>query len=128
MITNATFAWTFVSTQTDTRVATFQNLDTGLGTWRTIARLMAKLTAALVRALPSAGLNTRNTGLSTWLHTLTVDAAIFAWCLTGGAIASARLLALVRANQETLTLVKTWTMESSLITLATRATAHMATF
>lgn len=65
MITDATFAWTFVSTQTNTRVAAIPDLGTGLGAWRTIAWLMAKLTAALVRALPSAGLNAWNAGLST---------------------------------------------------------------
>lgn len=128
MITDATFAWTFVSTQTNTRVAAIQDLGTGLGAWRTIAWLMAKLTAALVRALPSAGLNARNAGLSTLFHTLAVDAAIFAWSLTWGTITSARLPAHVRAYQETLTLVKTCLMKLSLITFATRTATRMVTF
>lgn len=105
VITDATFGWTFVSTQTYAWVATIQGLVTGLGAWRTIAWLMAELIAALVRALPSAGLNTWSTGLSTWLLTIAVDTAILTWSLTRGAITSARLPALVRANQETLTLV-----------------------
>lgn len=127
MITDATFAWTFVSTQTYARVAANQGVGTGFDAWRTIAWLIAKLTTALVRAPPSAGLNARSTGLSTWLHTLAVDAAILTWSPTGGAITSARLLALVRANQETLTVVKTWEMEPSLITLAAVTTTGMAT-
>lgn len=89
---------------------------------------MAKLATALVRALPSAGLIARSTRLSTWLLTLAVDAEILTWSLTRGAITSARLLARVRANQKTLTPVKTWGMEPSLITLATGATTCMATF
>lgn len=37
MITNATFACAFVSSQTDTRVAAIQDLGTRLGRWRAIA-------------------------------------------------------------------------------------------
>lgn len=128
MITDATFGWTFVSTQTYAWVSAIQGLGTGFSARWTIARLMAKLTAALMGTLPSAGLNARSTGLSTWLHTLAVHAAIFTWSLTGGAITSARLLALVRANQKTLTLVRTWAVEPSLITLATGTGTGMATF
>lgn len=127
MIADSTFAWTFVSTQTYARVAANQRLGTRLGAWRTIAWLMAKLTAALVRALRSARLNARDTGLSAWPHTLAVDAAVLAWSRTGGAITSARLPALVRANQETLTVVKTSVMEPPLITLATVTVTGMAT-
>lgn len=128
MITDATFAWTFVPTQTYAWMATIQGLGTRLGAWQTIAWLMTKLTAALVRALPGTGLIAWNTGLSTWLHTLAVYTAILTRSLTRGAITSARLLALVGANQETLTLVKTWAMEPSLITLATGTLTGMATF
>ena len=105
VITNATFAWTLVSTETYAWVATIQDLGTGLGAWWTITWLMAKLTASLVKALPGTRLNAWNTGLPTWPHTLTVDTTILTWSPTGGAITSARFPALVGANQETFTLV-----------------------
>lgn len=128
VVTDATFGWTLVSTQSDTWVVAFKDLGTGLGAWRTIAWLMAKLSATLVGALPSALLKAWNAELSTWLHTFAVDAAIFTWSLAWGAIASARLPALVRANQETLTLVRAWYMEPSLITLSTGALTSMPTY
>lgn len=128
MITDATFAWAFVSTQTYAWVATFQELGTRFGAWWTITWLIAKLTAALVRTLPSTGLNARSTGLSTWLATLAVDAAVLTWMPTGGAIRSARLSALMRADKKALTLVRTGGMETSLVTLGTITFAGMATF
>lgn len=128
MIADSAFGWTLVSTQADAGVAAVQGLGTGLGARWAIARLVAKFTASLMRTLPGAGLNTWSTGLPTWPHTLTVDAAVLARSLTGGAVTSARLPALVRANQETFTLVQTWEMEASLITLSTVTAAGMATF
>lgn len=107
MITDATFAWAFFSTQTNARVAAIQSISTGLAARRTITWLMAKLAASLVRALPGAGLSAWSTGLPAWLQTLTVVAAIFTSPLTGGAVTKARLTAHVRANQETLTPEKT---------------------
>lgn len=125
---DATFVWTPVSAETDTRVATGQALAAGLGAGRTIAWLVAQLGAALVGALPSARLITRNAGLSTEQHALAVDAAVLALLLARRAVASARLNALVRADQETLTLLRTGHMKAPLKTPATCALTHMPTF
>lgn len=127
VIADTTFGWTAVSTETNTRVATGQALAAGLGAGRTIAWLMAQLGAALVGALPSARLITRSAGLSTGQHALAVDAAVLAWLSAWRAVASARLNALVRADQETLTVVRTGHMEAPLITLATIALTCMPT-
>lgn len=127
-ITNATFARTFVSTQTYASVAAIQGLGTGLVAWQTIAWLVAEHAAALVRALPSAGLNARSAGLSARLRTVAVHAAVLTRSPTGGAITSAGLRAYVRANQETLTGVKTWGMEPALKTPATATATGVATF
>lgn len=128
VITDATFVWTLVSTETNTRVATGQALAAGLGAGRTIAWLVAQLRAALVGALPSARLITRNAGLSTGQHALAVEAAVLARLLAWRAVASARLSALVRADQETLTLVRTGHVKAPLITPATFALTYMPTF
>lgn len=128
MMTNAAFVWTLVSTETNTRVATGQALAAGLGAGRTIAWLMAQLGAALVGALPSARLITRNAGLSTEQHALAVEAAVLTWLLAWRTVAIARLTALVRADQETLTPVRTGHMKAPLVTLATFACTHMPTF
>lgn len=127
-ITDATFAGTFVSTQAYAWVATLEDLGTGLCAWQTIAWLIAKLTAALVRAVPSTGLNARSTRLPTLIHTFAMDTAVLTRSLTGRAVFSARLTALVRTNEETLALVKTGGVEASLITSATGATTGMTAF
>lgn len=106
LITDATFARTLVSAQTNARVAASQGLVARLGTWRSIAWLRTKLAACLVRTLPRAGLDAGSTGLATWLHTLTVFAEILTWETAGGAVPRARLPALVRTYQETVTFVK----------------------
>lgn len=121
VVADTTFGWTLVSAQTDARVATGQLLAAGLGAGRTIAWLMAKLGAALVGALPSARLITRSTGLSTWQHAFAVEAAVLTLLLAWRAVASARLCALVRADQETTTLVRAAYMKLPLITIATGA-------
>lgn len=82
----------------------------------------------MVSTLPLTGLNTRSAGLSTWLHTLTVDTEVLTTPLTRGAIAGARYVALVRADKETFTFVKTGKVEASLITLAACTTASMSAF
>lgn len=128
VITDAAFGWTPVSTETNTLVATGQALAAGLGAGRTIAWLMAQLGAALVGALPSARLIARNAGLSTGQHALAVEAAVLAWLLAWRAAGRARLIALVRADQETLTLVRTASMKAPLITPATFALTCMPTF
>lgn len=125
-ITDATFGGTWVSTEANTLVATGQPLAAGPGAGRTIAWLMAQLGAALVRALPSARLMTWNAGLSTGQHALAVDAAVLASLLAWRAAAIARLIALVRADQETLTLVRH--MKTPLITHATFAWTFMPAF
>lgn len=127
VIADTAFGWTAVSTETNTQVATGQALAAGLGAGRTIAWLMAQLGAALVGALPSARLITRSAGLSTGQHALAVEAAVLAWLSAWRAVASARLNALVRADQETLTVVRTGHMEAPLITLATFALTCMPT-
>lgn len=128
VITDTTFGWTPVSTETNTQVATGQALAAGLGAGRTITWLMAQLGAALVGTLPSARLITRNAGLSTGQHALAVEAAVLAWLLARRAVAGARFTALVRADQETLTLVRTGHMKAPLITLATIALTWMPAF
>lgn len=128
MIADAAFAWTFVPTEPYAGVAAIQDLVTGLGAWWTITGFMAKLIAALVPALPGTGLLTRSTSLSTELHAFTVNAAVLTRSPTGRAITSTRLFALVSANQEALTFVKTGGVEASLITLSTATLAGMATF
>lgn len=128
VITVATFGWTLVPTETNTRVATGQALAAGLGAGRTVTRLMAQLGAALVGAVPSARLITRNTGLSTGQHALAVDAAVLTWPLAWRAVASARLSALVGADQKPLTAVRTGHMKAPLKTPATCALTCMPTF
>lgn len=128
VVADTTFGGTLVSTQADARVATGQLFAAGLGAGRTIAWLMAKLGAALVGALPSARLITRSTGLSTWQRAFAVEAAVLTLLLAWRAVASARLSALVRADQETITLVRTAYMKLPLITLATGAFTCVPTF
>lgn len=127
-ITDAALGRTLVPTETNTRVATGQALAAGQGAGRTITWLVAQLGAALVGALPSARLITRNTGLPTEQHALAVDAAVLARLLAWWAVASARLNALVRADQEPLAPVRTAHVKAPLKAPATCALACMSTF
>lgn len=127
VITDATFGWTLIATQTNTWVAAAQRLWAGLGAGRTIARLVAKLGAALMGALPSARLVARSAGLSTWQHALAVDAEVLTWLLTWRAVAVARLSARVRADQGTFTGVRTALVKPPLKTRATFAWTLMPT-
>lgn len=101
-------------------------LGTGLRARRPIARLIAKLAAVLVWALPRARLSARSAGLATRLPTFAVDAEILTRSRTGRAVMGAGLPALVRADKETLTLMTTRPVEPSLMTLATGTTTTMA--
>lgn len=126
-ITDAAFGWTLISAQTNTWVAAAQRLWAGLGTGRTIARLVAELGAALVGALPSARLVARSAGLSTRQHALAVDAAVLTWLLARRAVAGARLSARVGADQGTFTAVRAALVKPPLITCATFAWTLMPT-
>jgi len=98
VIADATFVWTFVSTQADAGVAAGPHFGTGLHAWRAVTRLMAKLTATLVQTLRSARLHTRGAGLTAHIHALAVDADVLARLLAGRAIPGARFLALMGTN------------------------------
>lgn len=128
VVADAAFGWTPVSAQTNARVAAGKLLAAGLGAGRTITWLMAKLGAALMGALPSARLITGCAGLAAPQHAFAVCAAVLTWLLAWRAVAIARLPALVRADQETVTLVRTAHMKPTLVTPATCALTCMPTF
>lgn len=98
MVANTALVGARVSTQADAWVPTVQGFGTGLGAWWTVTRLMAKLAAALMRALPGTRLYAGGTGLAAWLHTDTMDAAILTAHLTGWASTCTGLPTLMGAD------------------------------
>lgn len=77
-------------------------------------------------AAPDAGLHTGAAQLPTLLLALAVDTAVLTCSLAGWALTSARLLALVGADEQALTWLLTALMEAPFKTAVTGAWAGMA--
>lgn len=113
MVTNKALIWAGLSTQSNTRMSTSQQLSTWYIAARPITWFTAKIGTLIVLAPPLTWFYTWKTALSTFLFTPAVNTMVLTVKLTGRTFYSARLLTLVGADQEALAWAATWLMKSS---------------
>lgn len=125
VVANTAFTGTRFPTQTDARMATGQQLSTRHIAWGSVAGLRAESGALVVLAVPDTGLHTGAAQLPTLLLALAVDTAVLTGPLAGWTLTNAWLLALVRADEQTLAGLLTAFMKSSFKTAVAGARARM---
>lgn len=95
LVANMALFGAWLPAQTNTGVATNQQLSTRHIAWGSVAGLRAKFSALVVLAAPDTGLHTGAAQFPTLLLALAVNTAVLTCPLAGWAFANAWLLALV---------------------------------